>query len=306
MIWKLSIEVPSEAEEAVAEWLSRNEAAPITTYVDVELRRGIVSVWFPRRPKWDEQMKARLRAGLEAIGRCGLRVTPARMVLTRVRRKDWAESWKRHFPPLEIGRRLLVRPSWSRRRARPRQAMVVMDPGLSFGTGQHPTTAFCLEQIASFASRNSGRSASRACLLDLGTGSGILAVAAAKLGYEPVCACDIDPDAIRVARANARRNRVSGKIRFARANLARLPLRSKRRFDVVCANLTADLLLAQQRRILNRLAPEGLVVLAGILASEFPSVQRAYESAGLRLTSSRLKGEWRSGAFRRMALQGGS
>src|SRR5262249_3273167 len=147
--------------------------------------------------------------------------------------EDWAESWKRHFRPVEIGSRLLLKPSWSRRRPRKNQVLLVLDPGLSFGTGQHPTTRFCLEQLVAFASRNRS-------FLDLGTGSGILVIAAKKLGYRRVTAIDSDPDAVRIARANAKRNRLEEKLRLVHQDLTRLPV-GWRKHDLVCANLGYEL-----------------------------------------------------------------
>ena len=212
--------------------------------------------------------------------------------LGRVPQKDWAEAWKRHFHPLEIGSRLLIRPSWSRRRPKKVQAVVVLDPGLSFGTGQHPTTAFCLEQLV--ARRRPGQAQS---LLDVGTGSGILAIAAAKLGYAPVDALDIEPDAVVTARRNAHRNRVAGRIRFRRQDFRQATARGARSYSVVCANLVSNMLVEERERLRARVEPGGVLVLAGILATEFPLVQKAYEAAAWRLVASRKQNEWRSGAF---------
>jgi ribosomal protein L11 methyltransferase len=207
--------------------------------------------------------------------------------------RNWKESWKRHFKPLEIGRHLLLRPSWSRRRAKPGQSVVVLDPGLSFGTGQHPTTTFCLRELVRARAHRKPQS-----FLDIGTGSGILAIAAAKLGYAPVHGFDFDPDAVRVARTNARRNRVEGSVRLGQADLSLLPLRSRQQQDVVCANLLADLLIRESARILNRVKPGGLLVLAGILEREFLELEQHYVSLGARPLRSRTEGEWCSGAYR--------
>ena len=187
---------------------------------------------------------------------------------------------------------LLFKPSWSRRRPQKGQVEVVLDPGLSFGTGRHPTTAFCLRQLV--ARRRCGNSQS---CLDIGTGSGILAIAAAKLGYAPVDAFDFDPQAVRIARANARRNGVASKIRFRRQDLAKLPRRSARQYSLVCANLISSLLMAERGRILARLRPDGVLVIAGILEREFVQVQRSFETAGLRLMAARTQHEWRCGVF---------
>ena len=189
---------------------------------------------------------------------------------------------------------MLIKPSWSRRRARSGQAAVVLDPGLSFGTGQHPTTAFCLRQLV--ARRTPGRQQS---FLDIGTGSGILAIAAAKLGYAPVHAIDFDSEALRTAQANARRNRVSEQIVLRHQDVTVLRRQSAQRYSLICANLISNLLLTERNRILARLAADGLLVLAGILRNEFVQVQKAYQSAGLKLIGSRADGEWRSGCFGR-------
>jgi ribosomal protein L11 methyltransferase len=233
-----------------------------------------------------------LKAGLKRLKSCGLHLGPGRVSLSQVRHEDWAESWKRHFPALELGPKLLVKPSWSRRRPRPGQTVVVLDPGLSFGTGRHPTTAFCLRQLV--AQRRAGEAQS---FLDIGTGSGILAIAAARLGYRPVAAFDLDADAIRVARANARQNRVADLIRFTQQDLAKPARGPRKQYSLVCANLVSTLLLKERKRIVRWLAPGGLLVLAGILKREFGAVRRAYESAGFRLVASRLAQEWRSGSF---------
>jgi ribosomal protein L11 methyltransferase len=134
-------------------------------------------------------------------------------------------------------------------------------------------------------------------LLDIGTGSGILAIAAAKLGYAPVHAFDLDPESIRVARANACQNDVAGRIRFTRQDLAQASGQRRRRYSVVCANLISTLLLAQRDQIVACIAPAGVLLLAGILKAEFTEVQAAYEASGLRLIASRTQREWRSAAF---------
>jgi ribosomal protein L11 methyltransferase len=281
----------AQAEDAVVELLQNTFGQPACSYTDVETRETVVRIYLPQKPL----QILDVGKGLERIGNCGLEIGRGKISLGRIRREDWAESWKRHFKPIAIGSALLLRPSWSRRRPASGQALVVLDPGLSFGTGQHPTTAFCLRQLTA---RRPGRTPRSRSFLDIGTGSGILAIAAAKLGYAPVKAFDFDPDAVRIAKANARRNGVARKIRFMRQDVTRLPARSARKHSVICANLMADLLLNERNRILARLELGAMLVLAGILKSEFEKVRQAYEAAGLRLIASRGQEEWRSGAFR--------
>jgi ribosomal protein L11 methyltransferase len=291
-IWRIAIITTAEAEDAVAELLSSvfNERA--SAYTDSETGVTTVAVYCETKPPHLAAKRAALRAGMSRIKDCRLNIGAGRISVRRIRREDWAESWKRHFKPIEIGRALLVKPSWSGRRARKHQAVVVLDPGLSFGTGQHPTTAFCLHELA--RRRRAGEAQS---FLDIGTGSGILAIAAAKLGYSPVHAFDFDPEAVRVARANAKANRVLDKVQIERADVTKLPTRFARQYHLVCANLISTLLIGEQRRIVRLLRPGGVLVLAGILKSEFAQIQRAYETLGLRAIVNRCEREWRSGSF---------
>ena len=293
-LWKVSVITGPEGEPAVAELLEGVFGQVPASFTDAGTRQTTVSVYLPKRPDWTQARQAELAVELDQIARAGFGLTWPRLSLQRIPREDWAESWKQHFRPLEIGSALLLRPSWSRRRPRKGQAVVVLDPGLSFGTGQHPTTAFCLRQLV--AHRHAGKAQS---CLDVGTGSGILAIAAAKLGYAVVDAFDSDPEAIRVARANARRNGVSARIRFERRDLTKLPRRGAREYSVVCANLVSDLLLAERERLLARLRPDGVLVVAGILKGEFAHVQGALAGEGLRSLTSRTRHEWRSGVFAR-------
>src|SRR2546425_4056508 len=229
-LWKISVKTVPEGEEAVTEMLGRIFEIPASSYTDIKTTETTVSVYLDEKPNL--AARAQVGVALERIKSFGLNIAPARLRLTRVLRQDWAESWKRYFRPLEIGSALLIKPSWSKRRPRKGQAIIILDPGLSFGTGQHPTTSFCLEQLA--AHRNDGAAQS---VLDLGTGSGILAIAAAKLGYQPVHAIDLDAEAIRIARANARRNRSSRRIRFLEQDLTKVPRQASENYSVICANL---------------------------------------------------------------------
>lgn len=302
-LWKVSIATSAEAEEAVSALLEEVCGRTVSSFTSVEAGRTTVTAFFEEKPVGFEGLRARLVAGLNWIAECGLGGgTPGGrrpVSLTRVRREDWSESWKKHFKPLGVGARLLVRPSWSRRKARPGQALVVLDPGLSFGTGQHPTTAFCLEQLV--ARRRPGQAQS---LLDVGTGSGILAIAAAKLGYREVAALEVDPEAVRIARANARVNGVLDRVRIQRQDFRRAARDSRKGYSVVCANLVSNLLIEERERLASHVERGGLLVLAGILATEFAGVRKSYENAGFKLVASRQEKEWRSGAFEGRKAEG--
>jgi ribosomal protein L11 methyltransferase len=289
---QVSVSTAIEAEDAVAELLGRIFARSPVAYFDEATRKTAVSVYCEHQDEWNPARRAALRDGLREIRSGGLEVGPGTVAARRVVREDWAESWKRHFKPIAIGGRLLVKPSWVKRRARKGQVTVVLDPGLSFGTGNHPTTGFCLRQLVTY--RKPGKPQS---FWDAGTGSGILAIAAAKLGYSPIKAIDFDPEAVRVAQANARLNGVLDRVRLRRQDITRLSATGRETYDLICANLISDLLLDQRERILRRLGRGGILIVAGILRKEFAEVRRAYAQGGLRLLGSEADGEWESGAF---------
>jgi ribosomal protein L11 methyltransferase len=289
-LWQLSVQIAPQAQEAVSELLQRLFDRPAVVQTHLPSGRTWAIVFLDAPEQWSAPQRAALQAGLAQIRRAGLDIGPGTVSFRWLPPQDWAESWKRHFRPLTIGPALLIKPSWSRARPRPGQAVVRLDPGISFGTGHHPTTRFCLDQIVAARRPDTVQS-----FLDIGTGSGILAIAAAKLGFRPVQALDVDPEAVATAQANARQNRVS--LRIQCMDLAELSLKPARRYDLVCANLTSNLLIRHAQRIIRQVEPGGRLVLAGILQVEFRQVRRAYEQAHLRLLCTRCGGPWQSVAF---------
>lgn len=289
---EVTLVTSGEAEDAAAELLQRLFTETASIYSNREKVVSSVTVYVERPLKELRGMEPRIRAGFDEIEMYGLDTEPREIRIATVKREDWAESWKKYFKTIKIGRKLLIKPSWSKTKPVKGQAVVVLDPGLSFGTGQHPTTSYCLTKLTEFA-KNGAR------FLDVGCGSGILAISAAKLGYSPVEAFDFDPVAVRIAQANVRRNRVDHKVSCRRQDLTKLPALSKKKFDVICANLISDLLIAEADRILNRLAPGGHLIVAGILSSQFADVQSAFEKKGLKLLDTKVEREWQSGLFGR-------
>jgi len=290
---QLTVTVPSEAEEAVSLILEDFFAQWPAAYSEPESSHTELSLFLRTDQRPSRARLQELVARVRALAALDIPVGKAQIRIVRMADRNWKQSWKRHFKPLEVGRRLLLRPSWSRRKAKHGQKVVVIDPGLSFGTGQHPTTSFCLQELVRHRKERLDQS-----FLDIGTGSGILAIAAAKLGYKPVHGFDNDPQSVSAALANARRNRIDHRLRFRREDLSALPRQGRLRYDVVCANLLADLLTTQAGRILNRVKPGGVLVIAGILSSEFKELERHFISLGTRPLRTRTKGEWRSGSYR--------
>jgi len=288
----ISVRTHPEAEEAVGETLFRLFDSAAVTWHDLESGESTVSVYVELAQKKVISGRRELRADLKRFSEFGLKTGSLKISARQVKPEDWAESWKRHFKPIEIGTHLLIKPSWSNRKPKRGAKVVVLDPGLSFGTGQHPTTSFCLEQLA--AARNTDQ---QQTLLDIGTGTGVLAIAAEKLGYTPVQAFDFDPVAVRIAKENSELNHCS-QIEYWEQDLLALPVRTKDKFDIICANLMYDVLISGQKHIINRLHKNGNLILAGILTTQFPKVTDSYCKSGMSLVSSRREGEWTSGRWK--------
>lgn len=294
-LWKLSVTTSLQAEDVMTELLGRLTGCAIAVYSNEETRITEASAYLTKRTDWNKSKIQALNDGLELIRNTGIELGNTKIELKRIRREDWSESWKKHFKPLEIGDRLLIKPSWIKRKPSKKQVVVVIDPGLSFGTGNHPTTSFCLHELATLQQPGKPQH-----FLDIGTGSGILAISAVKLGYKTVKAYDFDPEAVRVACENAAVNNVADSLHPVRKDITKTKLTKKPGFDVVCANLISNLLIAEKKRISSNVRIGGNLILAGILAREFHEVRKAFETIGFRYIRSKVEGEWESGNFLRV------
>ncbi len=211
-----------------------------------------------------------------------------------LKKEDWSEVWKKYFNVIEISPRLVIKPSWREYHARPDQVIVEIDPGMSFGTGQHATTSFCLKMIDRLADNRPRR------FLDAGCGSGILSIAAQKLGYAPVDAFDIDPDAIRVAAENMDFNRLPPEsINLYTADLDGFAAIMQEPYDLVAANILCHVLIKNRETISSYVKPGGNLILAGILNEEFKELAAAFTAIGYTLLDSLQEKEWTSGLFRK-------
>jgi len=195
--------------------------------------------------------------------------------------EDWAEGWKRHIRPVRVGR-VWVGPPWERVNAGDAPVAIVIEPGMAFGTGDHPTTALCLGAIDELMATRPGAS-----VLDVGTGSGVLAIAARRLGAGRVVGNDIDPIAVRIARENARDNGTP------ELEIVDRPVeRIAGTFDIVVANLFANVLCQLAPRLVARTAPGGVLLLSGILQPQLEEVEQAFAREGVQRVERRLQGEW--------------
>ncbi|MBI4201314.1 MAG: 50S ribosomal protein L11 methyltransferase [Chloroflexi bacterium] len=192
-------------------------------------------------------------------------------------------SWKSHFTLLRVGKRLVIKPTWQDYSALPGDSVVELDPGMAFGTGHHPTTRMCLEELER-------RLLPGMRVLDLGTGSGILSIAAAKLGAGSILALDVDPVAIRTARANTRSNDVSRSVRVLQGTLPHSQA-APGSFGLVLANITAKAIVSAAGPIADVLAPTGGLVASGIIRDRQAEVEQALQGP-LVVLDRRYDGEW--------------
>jgi ribosomal protein L11 methyltransferase len=206
---------------------------------------------------------------------------PIQVATSPVPPTDWEAMFRAHHRPLAIGTRLLVAPPWDVPAGDGREVLVI-DPGMAFGTGQHPTTRTCLEELEALIAARRVRS-----VLDVGTGTGILAAAAARLGVERVVAVDIDPDTLPVARATLDANG-AGRARLVAGGAAAV----RGVYDLVLANLLADALVEDAAALAARTAPGGALVASGILAEQADAVAGAFP--GWTVTAVRADGPWRT------------
>ena len=214
--------------------------------------------------------------GLRPIGELEVRV---------VHEADWAEAWKRHFPVLRVGRHLVIRPTWRRHRAAPGDVVLALDPGMAFGTGLHPTTRLCLAGIEDWADQGV---LAGARVLDVGCGSGILAIAAARFGAREVIGVDTDPLAVEATSANARRNRVSRRVHARHGSLPS----GERPFDLVMANLIASLLIDLADELTASLRPGGRLLVSGIFVDRESEVRSAFGARKLAVVRRLVETEW--------------
>ncbi len=236
--------------------------------------------------------------------------------------KKWQDSWKEFFHVERISEHIVIKPSHEEYTPAPGDCVINIDPGMSFGTGQHETTKACLQFLDKLNNmfRDGGipapphppkiTSLEPGCphpeselqrarsFLDLGCGSGILSIAAAQLGFSPIRALDIDPDSVRIAAENFNANNVQNSIEVAIGDVSKLEL--PKTYDLVTANILAPILLANAEQIASTVnKPDGILILAGILNEQYQEIATAYTALGFKEIEKITENEWTSGCFTR-------
>lgn len=290
----VSAEVPQNLTEDIYSWLIENEI-----YASVwEDREGgpsrieIVIPDDPSDPEWavygDSVSKTCDEASLLIKDAGRAFDLDLSISITVVKAENWAESWKRFFKTIKISDHLTVCPPWENYEPKDGEKVLVLDPGMSFGTGKHATTQGCMILLDKLAREDASRD-----VLDIGCGSGILSIAAYKLGFSSVRGIDNDPDAVRIAKENSEKNGVTAT--FKDCDLAACEEKS----TIVVANVLAVVLEKFASQVSNcvRRVPNNKLILSGILDEQYDGVRKAYTALGAKEEESVLIGEWRTGLF---------
>ena len=301
---ELAVTCDTEAVEAVSEILSRVAPGGVSVEPGFRLtdeglgavvdagQPATVRAYLPARdPRAVREAVAAADRALGHLSAFGLREIGA-LVTAVVHDSDWASAWKRHVRVMRIGRRIVIRPTWRRHRRAPGDVVIAMDPGMAFGTGLHPTTRLCLAGIERWAddgllSRGAAADG-HARLLDVGCGSGVLAIAAGLLGAGELVGVDTDPIAIEATLANAGRNRLRRRVRAWQGTVPT----GAAPFDLVAANLIASVLVALAPRLRDELRPGGRLLASGIFVDREGDVRSALAAAGLAILRREAEGDW--------------
>lgn len=281
MTWlEVTVTTAPPAVEAIADIFLEARSGGVA---ETSLPSGLVRLrgYLPVGPATRVTLLA-IRRRIRALPACGLDAGPARLRTREIDGAGWAEAWKDYFRPFAVGR-LWIAPTWDRTPPPPGSAAIRLDPGLAFGSGLHPSTRLCLEVLA-------GHLRGGEVVFDVGTGSGILAIAAARLGAARVLAIDVDPVAVKVAGTNVAHNAAGDRVTVRKGDMLR---GVKGRAHLITANLTADLHLALLPAARPRLRPAGILAASGIAQDRLPAVRSAARAAGFAIAATRRRGEWR-------------
>ncbi len=220
----------------------------------------------------------------EGLWHLGQMRSVAPLAVKKLAEEDWANAWRAHYQVHRVGKRLVIKPSWQEYQPRAGDVVIELDPGMAFGTGLHPTTQLCLRALERFVQPGMR-------VLDVGTGSGILAIAAAKLGAREVLGLDVDSIAVEAARENVARNGLQGIVTIRSGTLGSHG-EDEDGYDLVVANITARVIAALSEGLAAALSPQGQLLMSGIIAEQAGIVRTALRRAGLRVVERRTAGDW--------------
>lgn len=240
----------------------------------------------------DETLDEKRRAMERSVWALGMLRPLGELEIHVLAQEDYANAWKKYYKVLHVGAHTVIKPSWLDYTPRENDIIIELDPGMAFGTGLHPTTRLCLAMLEKYVTPGCD-------MLDVGTGSGILAIGAAKLGARFVDARDIDPIAVETAQKNVATGGLTEKIRVSRESIAVEP--APHRFDVVCANIFADTIAELAPALVQHLKTSGVLIASGILVERAHLVENAMQAQSLDLVEKLREQDWLVMVYRHAA-----
>lgn len=231
----------------------------------------------------DETLDEKRRAMERSVWALGMLRPLGELEIHALAEEDYANAWKKYYKVLHVGARTVIKPSWLEYAPRANDIVIELDPGMAFGTGLHPTTRLCLAMLEKYVTPGCD-------MLDVGTGSGILAIGAAKLGASLVDARDIDPIAVETAQKNVAASGLTEKIHVSRASIMLEP--TPHRFDIVCANIFADTIAELSPALVQHLESRGVLIASGILVERAYLVENAMQAQSLDLVEKLQEEDW--------------
>ena len=225
---------------------------------------------------------ADLEESVMGLKKFGLDVGKGQVIVSNIDDGDWANVWKEHFKPFKVGNRIIIKPTWENYKGHSDDIIVEIDPGMAFGTGDHETTFLCLQLLEKYMSQG-------VSIVDVGCGSGILGIAAAKLGAKEVLCIDIDDNACKVAKDNTILNRVDETVTVRKGYLLD---NAKVKYDIVIANIVADIIISLSGQALDFLKNGGYFISSGIITDRKDDVKNSLKKHGFEIVEALTKGEW--------------
>ena len=219
----------------------------------------------------------------------------AQINVSGVNEEDWANSWKDYYKPIKIGEKIVIVPAWEKYEESDGEIIVRMDPGMAFGTGTHETTRLVMQLLEDYTKEGCR-------LLDVGCGSGILAICAAKLGAGFCRAYDIDPVAVKVAQDNVQINKVDDRIECDQSDLLANVSVEGGKYDIICANIVADIIIRMSGEVASFMKDDGVLLASGIISSRGDDVVKALEAGGLKVIDSHTDNDWCAFAFAKKVI----
>ena len=212
----------------------------------------------------------------------GIDIGEGGVSLDQVNEADWANAWKAYYKPTKVGQRVVVKPTWEDYAMQEGDLIIELDPGMAFGTGTHETTSMCIRELEKYVNKDSK-------VFDIGCGSGILAIAAAKLGAKEVVAVDLDEVAVKVAKENVLENKVEKSVSVMHGNLTDV---IKDKADVIVANIIADIIKILAKDVQNFMKEDAIFISSGIILDKVEEVKESLIENGFEIVEVQKLGEW--------------